>query len=108
MNKKEFEEVKKKFEEESRKKRVRKVSNWILTFISIIGIAIISYYYVDSIFLNNNDTSNSDFVTRFENLKEENQQLRIELEQLKSFKEKDSSFTNIEFIEKERILQLEP
>ena len=53
MNKQEFNELQKKFREETKKRKFQKVFNFFSTLISILGITVISYYFLDTLFINN-------------------------------------------------------
>lgn len=68
MNKQEFNVLKKKFGEETKKRKFQKVFNFFSTLISILGITVISYYFLETIFIKN-DT---------QKLKIENQNIQLQ------------------------------
>lgn len=50
MNKQDFEEMKKKFSKETKKRKLTKLLNFATIFISVLGISVLTYYFVASIF----------------------------------------------------------
>ena len=53
MNKQEFNDLQKKFGTETKKRKYQKVFNFFSTLISILGITVISYYFLETIFIKN-------------------------------------------------------
>lgn len=53
MNKQEFNDLQKKFGTETKKRKYQKVFNFFSTLISILGIIVISYYFLETIFIKN-------------------------------------------------------
>ncbi|WPR71476.1 hypothetical protein SLW70_16305 [Flavobacterium sp. NG2] len=53
MNKQEFIELQKKFGQDTRKRKYLRIFNFFTTLISVLGIAVISYYFISTIFTNN-------------------------------------------------------
>ncbi|RTY84839.1 hypothetical protein EKL99_02295 [Flavobacterium sp. ZB4P23] len=68
MNKQEFNDLQKKFGEETKKRKFQKVFNFFSTLISILGITVISYYFLKTLFIKN-DT---------QKLKIENQNIQLQ------------------------------
>jgi hypothetical protein len=50
MNKQDFAEIQKKFSKETKKRKLTKLLNFATTFISVLGISVLTYYFVESIF----------------------------------------------------------
>jgi hypothetical protein len=50
MNKQDFEEMQKKFSIETKKRKLTKLLNFATIFISVLGISVLTYYFVASIF----------------------------------------------------------
>jgi translation initiation factor 6 (eIF-6) len=53
MNKQEFSDLQKKFGEETKKRKYQKVFRFFSTLISILGITVISYYFIETLFIKN-------------------------------------------------------
>jgi hypothetical protein len=53
MNKQEFAELQKKFAKETKKRKYTKTFNYITIFISVLGISVLTYYFVITIFTSN-------------------------------------------------------
>ncbi|WP_339920420.1 hypothetical protein [uncultured Flavobacterium sp.] len=68
MNKQEFNDLQNKFGEETKKRKFQKVFNFFSTLISILGITVISYYFLETFFIKN-DT---------QKLKIENQNIQLQ------------------------------
>jgi hypothetical protein len=51
MDKQEFDEIQKKFSQGTKKRKLAKLINLVTTLISVLGISVLTYYFVDSIFL---------------------------------------------------------
>ncbi len=75
MNKQEFNDLQKKFGTETKKRKYQKVFNFFSTLISILGITVISYYFLETIFIKNDSQK-----LEIENQKRMLQKQIIELE----------------------------
>ena len=53
MNKQEFIELQKKFGQDTRKRKYLRILNFFTTLIAVLGITVISYYFISTIFTNN-------------------------------------------------------
>ncbi|MEO0037112.1 MAG: hypothetical protein RIQ59_323 [Bacteroidota bacterium] len=75
MNKQEFNDLQKKFGTETKKRKYQKVFNFFSTLISILGITVISYYFLETLFIKNDSQK-----LEIENQKRMLQKQIIELE----------------------------
>ena len=76
MNKQEFVELQKKFSDETKKRKILKFLNITTTFISVLGISVLAYYFVNTIFDKENNSE-------YQALKSENQNLKKSIQELK-------------------------
>lgn len=76
MNKQEFAELQKKFSDETKKRKILKLLNITITFISVLGISVLAYYFVNTIFDRENNSE-------YQSLKNENQNLKKSIQELK-------------------------
>lgn len=101
MNKQEFRDLQKSFAEETRKRKLAKIMSTITTFLSILGVSVISYYFLQTLFIDKGDQVNEFKMMNQENilLKEEIKKLQLELKGINLPTQKDST--------EERIIKLE-
>lgn len=99
MNKQEFNDLQKKFGEETKKRKFQKVFNFFSTLISILGIAVISYYFLETIFIKND----------IQKLKIENQNIQLQkrIDELESRLITKDTIISISSPSEERIQELE-
>ncbi|RTY73087.1 hypothetical protein EKL97_13235 [Flavobacterium sp. LS1P28] len=99
MNKQEFNDLQKKFGEETKKRKFQKVFNFFSTLISILGITVISYYFLETLFIKN-DT---------QKLKIENQNIQLQerISELENRLRTKDSTISISSPSEERIQDLE-
>jgi predicted PurR-regulated permease PerM len=88
MDKREFQELKKRFAKETKRKKISKYVNFITTFLSVLGIVIISYYIINDLNLkwNQNNIKNS----TIEQIQKENDVLIIKIKELQEQLENNS------------------
>ncbi|MDP2160600.1 MAG: hypothetical protein Q8K02_08975 [Flavobacterium sp.] len=104
MNKHEFEELQKKFAQDTKKRKFLKLFNFFTTLISVIGITVISYYFVTMIF-KSNDSQKIE-------IEKQNVELKKRIDDLeKKHRIKDTSFivatpTGIKIEELEKKIQI--
>ncbi len=106
MNKADFQELKQKFAKETRKKKLNKILNFFATFLSILGVAVISYYFITNLNLDNVKDETKE--TLLQNLQDQNLKLKDEIRGLKSQLEvlpKDSS--NYISLDNNKLMDLE-
>ena len=78
MDKKEFEELKHKFETETRSLKVSKLFSFMTTFISVLGIAVLTYYFAQTLFSKNVDQEKKEEYLMNENKLLKNKLVEIE------------------------------
>ena len=100
MNKQEFVELQKKFSDETKKRKIFKLLNIITTFISILGISVLTYYFVNTIF-------KKETISEYQTLKSENQYLKKSLQALKIKLEKNNTLKDTGITKSSRIEILE-
>lgn len=99
MNKQEFNDLQKKFREETKKRKFQKVYTFFSTLISILGIVIITNYFLETIFIKN-DTQKLKIETQ-------NLQLQKSIKELENrLRTKDTAIL-ISSPSEERMLEME-
>ncbi|PKP40264.1 MAG: hypothetical protein CVT96_09650 [Bacteroidetes bacterium HGW-Bacteroidetes-13] len=74
MNRREFQELKNRFGEETKKRKMSKFLSLITTFLSVLGISVVSYYFINDLNLNKVKENNQINVI-LKSLQEENAKL---------------------------------
>lgn len=99
MNKQEFVELQKKFAKETKKRKYTKALKYITTFLSVLGISVLTYYFASSIFSRSSIEK--------EKIQKENIELTNRIKELqKRLRVADTSIT-IQTPNEERIITLE-
>jgi len=108
MNKREFQELKKRFGEETKKRKVNKILSTVTTFLSVLGVSVISYYFINDLNLNRVEKDNKTEIT-LKKIQQENINLKNEILELETQLQNriiDTAKTTIN-IETERFKTLE-
>lgn len=107
MNKREFQELKKRFGEETKKRKVNKLLSLVTTFLSVLGVSVISYYFINDLNLNRTEKDNKTEII-LKKIQQENINLKNEILELETeLKNRIIDTTRTITIEAERIKNLE-
>ena len=99
MNKQEFAELQKNFAKETKKRKYTKAFNYIATFLSVLGISVLTYYFASSIFSSSSSEN--------EKIQKENIELTNRIKELQNrLRIADTSIT-VQTPNEERIIALE-
>lgn len=107
MKKREFQELKKRFGEETKKRKMNKFLSFITTFLSVLGITVISYYFINDLNLNKaQEDTKINYILK--KAQEENTNLKKEILDLE-FKLKNRTIDTLksDYLDLERIENLE-
>lgn len=99
MNKQEFSELQKNFAEETKKRKYTKVFNYITTFLSVLGISVLAYYFASSIFSRNSGEQ--------EKIRQENIELTKKISDLQNKLIIADTSTAVQKPNEKRIIELE-